>query len=165
MAQYPQRHGGGPQGRGGNRPPGGGRSPNVIPDPQTVHYHLDGKPNPKLMDDDAQALGEALANQDQLKPSQLRRYYDDVLTLRNRLDVMARKPGPAREDAFALLRADFKMLKAKAAYAHGRQLIPQRLLQFFVNHVHSVQSANDFDVFCRHFQAVVAFHKFYKPKD
>lgn len=152
MAQHPQRH-------------GGGRSPNVIPDPQTIRYYIDGKPNPTLMDDEAQTLGEALALQDNLKPSQLRRYYDDVWTLRTRLDAIARKPGPAREEAFSLLRADFKMLKAKAAYAYGRQLIKKRLLQFFVNHVHSVQTANDFDVFCRHFQAVVAFHKFYKPRD
>lgn len=143
----------------------GGKPVNTIPEPQTILYFIDGKPNPRLMDEDAQQLGEALANRDNLKPSQLRRYYDDVLTLRSRLDAMARKPGPKREEAFTLLRADFKMLKAKAAYAYGRQLIRERLLQFFVNHVHSVNSADDFDVFCRHFQAVIAFHKFYKPKD
>ncbi len=160
MAYNPQQQ------RGGNRG-GGGRSqpPARIPEPRPVTYFVDGRPNPRLMDDDAQQLGEALANEDNLKPSQLRRYYDDVLTLRSRLDALARKPGPAREQAFALLRADFKMLKAKAAYAYGRQLIRDRLLRFFVDHVHSVQTANDFDVFCRHFQAVVAFHKFYKPKD
>jgi len=158
------------QQRGGQRPhkgrgSGGNREPNRIPEPKMITYFIDGKPNPKLMDEDADRLGEELARQDNLKPSQLRRYYDDVLTLRSRLDAIARKPGQEREQAFSLLRADFKMLKAKAAYAYGRQLIKDRLLQFFVNHVYSVKSADDFDMFCRHFQAVVAFHKFYKPKD
>jgi len=152
----------GSRNRGGPRTTG---ATTALPTPKTITYYIDNTPNARLMDEDAQDLGEALAVQDQLKPSQLRRYYDDVGNLRARLDAIARKPGPDREQAFTLLRADFKMLKAKAAYARGRQLIPERLLQFFMDHVHSVNSANDFDVFCRHFQAVVAFHKFYKPKD
>ncbi len=150
----------------GSRSRGGSRNTGAaLPTPKTITYYINNTPNPRLMDEDAQALGEALAVQDPIKPSQLRRYYDDVGNLRARLDAIGRKPGPDREQAFTLLRADFKMLKAKAAYARGRQLIPDLLLQFFMDHVHSVNSANDFDVFCRHFQAVVAFHKFYKPKD
>ena len=60
------------------------------------------------------------------------------------------------------------MLKAKAVYANGRDrghTFPNEMLQFVVSHVHGVKTARDFDAFCRHFQAVVAFHKFYAPKE
>ncbi len=140
--------------------------PAKLPKPDTIAYFVNNNPDPALMDGKADEIAEELANGG-LKATQLRRYYDDVLTLRQRLNALAPKPGARREDAFKLMRADFKMLKAKAAYAHGRdqRMFPERLLKFFIDHVHSVQTAADFDVFYQHFQAIVAFHKFYKPKD
>jgi CRISPR-associated protein Csm2 len=124
------------------------------------------------MDSEAEEIGRKLAIEDGLKPTQLRRYYDDIQNLRARLDRLTQELSKslgeekkARSLAFERLRSDFKMLKAKAAYAHGRKLIPERLLAFFINHVHSVSSAEDFEVFFKHFQAVLAFHKFYKPSD
>jgi len=136
----------------------------TMPKPKEISYFKDGLPDPVLMDEGADEVAQRL-QKDDLKSSQLRRYYDDVITLRQRLDAQALKPGEARERAFDTLRADFKMLKAKAAYAFGRdkKTFPESLLQFFVDHVHSVKTARDFDVFFQHFQAVVAFHKFYKP--
>ena len=137
-----------------------------MPQARDVVYFKDDRPDPDLMDRVAEDQAKDF-DREGLKPTQLRRHYDDVITLRQRLNAMASKPGEARERAFDALRADFKMLKAKAAYAYGRdhKTFPKSLLQFFVDHVHSVKTARDFDVFFQHFQAVVAFHKFYKPND
>lgn len=161
MAQHPGRHNQGPRGSGG-----GQSNDRSIPKPKEINYFKDGRPDPALMDEVADDVAQRFQREN-LKPTQLRRHYDNVITLRQRLNAQAAQPGDEREQAFDTLRADFKMLKAKAAYAYGRddRTFPKSLLQFFVDHVHSVKTARDFDVFFQHFQAVVAFHKFYKPKD
>jgi CRISPR-associated protein Csm2 len=127
-----------------------------LPIPKTITYYRDGKLVPELMDKEAEAMAQRLA---QVTTTQLRRFYEDVLNLRQRLPLEPQKA----EAVFEELRADFKMLKAKAVYANGRsaKTFPQELLQFFIDHVHSVENARDFEAFCKHFQAVVAFHKFY----
>lgn len=143
----------------GGRPPGGERGgfqPKALPEPRPVAYYRDGKLIPELVDGQAERNARELA---QVSTTQLRRFYEDVMTLRQRLSTVSNN----REAAFDALRADFKMLKAKAAYANGRnpKTCPRELLQFFIDHVHGVNDARDFEAFCRHFQAVVAFHKFY----
>ena len=162
MAQQPyQPQRGGQGGRG----PGGGfgghpSEPKSLPTPQTVAYFQpDGSLVSALMDSQAEDLAQRLS---QVTTTQLRRFYDDVLTLRQRLAAEQRQ-GRDKEAVFNDLRADFKMLKAKAVYAHGRseKTMPRPLLQFFIDHVAAVNSARDFEAFCKHFQAVVAFHKFY----
>ena len=173
MAQQPyqpQRGGQGGRGpgggfSGGGRGPGGGfgghpPEPKSLPTPQPViYFQPDGSLVSALMDNQAEDLAQRLS---QVTTTQLRRFYDDVLTLRQRLAAEQRQ-GRDKEAVFNDLRADFKMLKAKAVYAHGRneKTVPRPLLQFFIDHVAAVNSARDFEAFCKHFQAVVAFHKFY----
>lgn len=162
MAQQPyQSQRGGQGGRG----PSGGQGGNPpesksLPSPRpVVYFQSDGSLVPALMDNQAEDLAQRLS---QVTTTQLRRFYDDVLTLRQRLTAEQRQ-GRDKEAVFNDLRADFKMLKAKAVYAHGRneKTVPRPLLQFFVDHVAAVNSAREFEAFCKHFQAVVAFHKFY----
>lgn len=162
MAQRPyQPQRGGQGGRG----PGGGfggnpPEPKSLPTPRpVVYFQPDGSLVPTLMDNQAEELAQRLS---QVTTTQLRRFYDDVLTLRQRLAAEQRL-GRDKEAVFNDLRADFKMLKAKAVYAHGRseKTMPHPLLQFFIDHVAAVNNAREFEAFCKHFQAVVAFHKFY----
>ncbi|TVR57610.1 MAG: type III-A CRISPR-associated protein Csm2 [Candidatus Competibacteraceae bacterium] len=162
MAQQPyqpQRGGQGGRGSGGGfggHPP----EPKSLPAPRPViYFQPDGSLVPALMDDQAEDLAQNLS---QVTTTQLRRFYDDVLTLRQRLAAEQRR-GRDKEAAFNDLRADFKMLKAKAVYAHGRseKTMPRPLLQFFIDHVAAANNAREFEAFCKHFQAVVAFHKFY----
>lgn len=161
MAQQPyqQRSGQGGRGSGGGfggNPP----EPKSLPTPQPViYFQPDGSLVSALMDSQAEDLAQRLS---QVTTTQLRRFYDDVLTLRQRLTAEQRQ-GHDKEAVFNDLRADFKMLKAKAVYAHGRseKTMPRPLLQFFIDHVAAVNNARDFEAFCKHFQAVVAFHKFY----
>ena len=142
---------------GGN--PGGGKT---LPQPRPVEYFAkDGSLARDLLDGRAEKQARSLQN---VTTTQLRRFYDDVLALARRLDVESEGGGSERREAvFNRLRAEFKMLKAKAAYAHGRdeKQFPKEFLQFFIDHVHAVNSAREFDAFCKHFQAVVAFHKFF----
>ncbi|HHW75638.1 MAG TPA: type III-A CRISPR-associated protein Csm2 [Xanthomonadaceae bacterium] len=157
MAQQPyQPQRGGQGGRGHGNPP----EPKSLPTPRPVTYFQpDGSLIPTLMDNQAEDLAQRLS---QVTTTQLRRFYDDVLTLRQRLAAEQRQ-GRDKEAVFNDLRADFKMLKAKAVYANGRnpKTVPLPLLQFFIDHVAAVNNARDFEAFCKHFQAVVAFHKFY----
>ena len=163
MAQQsyqPQRGGQGGRGPGGGGFGGNPPDPKSLPTPRPViYFQPDGSLVPALMDHQAEDLAQRLS---QVTTTQLRRFYDDVLTLRHRLAAEQRQ-GRDKEAMFNDLRADFKMLKAKAVYAHGRseKTMPRPLLQFFIDHVAAVNSARDFEAFCKHFQAVVAFHKFY----
>lgn len=172
MAQQPYQQRSGQGGRGpgggysgGGRGPSGGfgsnpPEPKSLPTPQPViYFQPDGSLVPTLMDSQAEKLAQDLR---QVTTTQLRRFYDDVLTLRQRLAAEQRQ-GHDKEAVFNNLRADFKMLKAKAVYAHGRseKTMPRLLLQFFIDHVAAVNNAREFEAFCKHFQAVVAFHKFY----
>ncbi len=119
-----------------------------------------------LLDEEAKRVALQLAD---MAKTQLRRYYNQVLSLQRRLDLTSEKLGgpDRREEAFRRIYPDFLMLKAKAHYAHGRSatIFPRTLLEFFVNHTHSVKNARDFDAFCRHFQAVVAFHQYFGKKE
>lgn len=136
--------------------------------PQPVQYFgQDRQIRPQLLDDEARDFARKLAGK--VNKTQLRRYYNEVVNFQRRLDLMAEQlQGPdRRQQAFARLRADFLMLKAKAHYANGRskRTFPDELLQFFVNHTHAVKNVNDFDAFCRHFQAVVAFHEYFGKEE
>lgn len=130
--------------------------------PRPVVYFDGRSVRPELLDEEARKLAKEISS---VKTTQLRRFYNSVVQLQRRLDQLAEKqPGPnAREAAFEQLRAEFKLLKARAHYAHARskQMFPSRLLQFFVDHTHAVKTARDFDAFCQHFQAVVGFHQYY----
>lgn len=155
----PNRKPAGSQGR--QNPGGGGASrPDVQPRPMS---YFDGQSvRPELLDEEAREFAKRIRD---VKTTQLRRFYNSIVQLQRRLDQLAEnQPGPnAREAAFERVRAEFKLLKARAHYANARsqRMFPNELLQFFVDHTHAVRTARDFDAFCQHFQAVVGFHQYY----
>ncbi len=125
----------------------------TIPKPEKVEYLRNDHLREELVDVEAQNWAERFKD---VKPTQLRRFYEHVLALKRRLDE---SPNP--QQLFEAIRAEFKMLKAKAVYTAGRNNKLQPLLQFFVNHTAAVKTLKDFEAFLKHFEAVVAFHKFY----
>lgn len=157
-----------PNGKGqAGRPGGQGGAPRVVPTPRPVQYFeaagSERRIRPELLDKEAEARAKELSN---LAPSQLRRFYDHVQSIDRRLKLEAGGAGDKeREAAFARLRPELLMLKAKAVYSRGRGTIPEPLLQFVVDHTAAVKSAGDFEAFRRHFEAVVAFHGFYGKKE
>jgi CRISPR-associated protein Csm2 len=154
----PDRRPAGSQGR----PNAGSKQSRPDVQPREIKYFEGSSVRPELLDEEAREFAEQIRS---VKTTQLRRFYNSVVQLQRRLDQLAeQRPGPqAREDAFERLRAEFKLLKARAHYAHARseRMFPEALLQFFVDHTHAVKTARDFDAFCQHFQAVVGFHQYY----
>jgi CRISPR-associated protein Csm2 len=121
----------------------------------------------KLMDADAADQAKVLQN---LAPTQLRRFYEHVVSIKRRLDLGA-KNAEEREREFKKLRPEFKLVKAKAVYAYGRnkdnknKAHYEALAQFFITHTEGVKSAADFEAFCKHFEAVIAYHKYHSDTE
>lgn len=137
------------------------KSGRPLPSPTRQRYYRnDGRLRPELLDGEAEAMARRLQG---VSASQLRRFYQDVVSLRQRLPQDPQQAETAWED----LRAELSLLKAKVVYAHGRseKNVPPALLRFFIDHLHSLESARDFAAFFLHFQAVVAYHGFVGRKD
>lgn len=150
-----------PPGGGGNRPPRQDNEQPIVA-VQIRYFSEKGIPDSRLLDEEAEKIGKSLADNN-LAPTQLRRFFEDVHVLKRRMEHETANTGESSGVVFARLLPEFKMMRAKAYYARKRLKgnFPQELLQFFVNHTASVKSAEDFSVFCKHFEAVVAFHKYY----
>jgi CRISPR-associated protein Csm2 len=123
-----------------------------------------GAPRPALLDSEAEETARKLGA---IPASQLRRFYGAVMTLRHRLEL---DPQLADE----AIRGEMALLKAKAAYTLARGTNwrsdadtgtdPDELVRFFVRNGRAVQNRADFFAFCKHFEAVMAFHKIYEQK-
>lgn len=125
------------------------------------YFTAEGNLREALVDHEAEEQGKALKD---VAPAQLRRYYEDVLNLRRRLEhESANVPGADPEKIWQKLRPEFRMLRAKAYYAHKRseKVFTAEFRNFIEKHVRSVETLKEFLAFCRHFEAVVAFHKVY----
>ena len=67
-----------------------------------------------------------------------------------------RQGGRVQRPAGRILRCS----RPRAVYAYGAKqskTMLRPLLQFFIDHVAAVNNAREFEAFCKHFQAVVAF--------
>ncbi len=56
---------------------------------------------------------------------------------------------------------EMAMLKAKAYYAAGRLDKNKPLAEFFEHHSILVKTVNDYKHFMQHFEAVIAYHRYY----
>lgn len=134
--------------------------------PAVKYFDEKGKLRPELLDQEAMQVGEALARAE-LESAQLRRFYGDVLSLRRRFEIRsAGVPLNQRADIFADILPEFRLLRAKAFYANKRskKILPDEMKNFIQRHVDAVKTWQDFLAFCRHFEAVVAFHYAFSRK-
>jgi CRISPR-associated protein Csm2 len=90
------------------------------------------------------------------KPSQIRKFYDEVLRFESIL-----KTNPAEFDNILPY---LKMLNAKAAYALGRDLVSKGFKDFISNSLNQVKDKDDFDAFAGLFEAFMGYYKFYDQK-
>lgn len=141
---------------GGGAPAGGPQRETALPTPTRVFYYDGDSIRSDLLDKAAMECAQKLAG---VSNTQLRRFYEHVLNLQRRLDLATED----KEKAWEKLAPEFKMLKAKAVYAFKRpgNRFPRDFLKFFIDHTTSVNNERDFRAFCKHFQAVVGFHRFY----
>ena len=125
-----------------------------------MYYKTDGSLDPKWVDSEAQAMARKLviknsygkADKDSIKSSQLRKFYADVKGLERSWEYQKRS-----EAAFLGILPQIKILKAKAAYAQGRGVVPPAFTQWVNTHVDAVSTSADFKAFLLHFEAVVGF--------
>jgi len=113
-----------------------------------VAYVSAAKPGPDFLDRDARQQAEDFR---ELHAAQLRRFYGMAMAFKRRLEI----DDTLRDDE---VQAQMAYLKAAAAYAAMRNQ-PYELARFFTRHANSVKTRAQFDRFCRHFEAVVAYHK------
>ena len=125
-----------------------------------MYYKTDGSLDPKWVDSEAQAMARKLviknsygkADKDSIKSSQLRKFYADVKGLERSWEYQK-----CSEAAFLGILPQIKILKAKAAYAQGRGVVPPAFTQWVNTHVDAVSTSADFKAFLLHFEAVVGF--------
>ena len=112
-------------------------------------------PDPGLFD----TLAEKVANDlnaeggrsNKNKPTQIRRFYDELVGWQERI---------GGDDAkFKQYEAFIRMLNAKVAYAKGRGLVGEEFERWFRECVKSTSSAKALDHFRLHFEAVLGFLK------
>jgi CRISPR-associated protein Csm2 len=127
------------------------------------YYDSKGALRKEILDDEARKLGQRFARGDQrVTSAQMRRFYGDVKELQTRLErnlgkkVLENSGDP---ELLAPTLAMIRLLKAKAAYARGRQTARVSLLfeQFMDRCVDQIKSPRDFHGFTLVFEAVVGY--------
>lgn len=119
-----------------------------------VEYYKDGAIHPELVTKMAQNAAQSFFSgpRDELKASQLRKFYGDVKTLELRY-----KNSTNKKSAFQEILPLIKLLKAKSAYANSREVIPATFKNWIWENVDSISSEKDFLAFLLYFEAVVGF--------
>jgi CRISPR-associated protein Csm2 len=148
-----------PRGGGPRVPTGGGRPPQ--PPPVTESFSDVGfgsKIDLKLYSDIAERAARNVAqDRNKNKPAQLRRFYDELVLLH---DKIVREPAK-----FEAQRPFIQMLKAKVAYATGRGNVDETfrsLLCRVIDQTTDVETLRQARLFM---EAFMAFYKVYRPRD
>ena len=112
-------------------------------------------PDPGLFDTLAESVARALdaegGRSSKNKPTQIRRFYDELVGWQERIN--------GDDEKFKHYEAFIKMLNAKVAYAKGRKLVDEQFESWFRDCIKSTTSAKALDHFRLHFEAVIGFLK------
>ena len=116
-------------------------------------YDSEGKVRPELFDANAQKIAETLAKarREENSYTQLRRFYDEVVDLQERVEE--------NPQSFAELLPVIRMLNAKAAYAKGRKKVDDNFVRFVKSSVDQIKTVKDLHTFKTLFEAVMGFYK------
>lgn len=91
------------------------------------------------------------------KSTQLRKFYDEIISFRQRLQECP-------ED-FAAIHPYIQMVKAKVAYAKGRNLVSEGYRQMLNECIDQVARVEDFMVMASFLEAFMGYYKLYNPKE
>ncbi|MEF8697963.1 MAG: type III-A CRISPR-associated protein Csm2 [Candidatus Accumulibacter sp. UW20] len=111
-------------------------------------------PDPELFNEDAEAWARKfneVRNDRMNKPTQIRRFYDELVGWQERID--------GDDDKFHQYEAFIRMMNAKVAYAKGRALVDDQFVAWFRECLKATTSAKALDHFRLHFEAVLGFLK------
>lgn len=120
-----------------------------------ISYYKDNAINPELVTTLAERWAREFVSyprDKKLNSAQLRRFYGDIKNLEMRWQNSADK-----QQAFRNILPLIKLLKAKAAYAQKRTLVPQSFKNWIWENVDMINEERDFKAFLLHFEAVVGF--------
>lgn len=97
-----------------------------------------------------------------ISSSQLRRFFGEAKDLYRRLHTGGKEDGEREKLYKESIEPQFRMMRSKVSYAfragqRGQSKIPKAFHDFIANGVRKVRSADDFDRFIQHFEAVVGF--------
>jgi CRISPR-associated protein Csm2 len=92
------------------------------------------------------------------KPTQLRKFYDEVIQFNS---TVKKVPADQQDAEFTRMLPYLKMLNAKAAYAKGRGLISDTFKDFISSSLQQIRTKKDCDVFFNLFEAFMGFYKYF----
>lgn len=95
-------------------------------------------------------IAKALDDRDKNKSSQLRKFYDYCIRIRDALN---------QGQSFQALEGDFCRLTGFVKYAEGRGRVTPLFVDFIQKNVEAVHSKEEFGAFIKHFEAVIAYIK------
>ncbi len=120
-------------------------------------YENDKHPAKELFDEWAQKEAR-LWVESGIASAQLRRFYGKVMADKRLFELKGKE---ARNEEAQVAMA---LLKAATAYAAARDKKRKPLAEFVEHHASVVRTLDDFQLFARHFEAVVAWHKVFEEK-
>ncbi|MCX7725049.1 MAG: type III-A CRISPR-associated protein Csm2 [Thermodesulfovibrio sp.] len=95
------------------------------------------------------------------KPTQLRKFYDEVLRFESILKALT--PEKQNEE-FKKILPYLKMLNSKVAYAEARDLVSKKFREFINKSLSQIETKEDFEAFSGLFEAFMGFYKYYDEK-
>lgn len=123
-----------------------------------------GKPSPEMFDEVAQRAAVKLAaNKRSNKPSQLRRFFDELVMWDTKINTAGGTE--ARERIFGESLPFIRMMNAKAAYAEGRDLVDVNFAALFSHCIRQINSPETLRTGRMFFEALLGFYKLERPKD
>lgn len=140
---------------------GGERNGGAPPQIDVANIVFTEKPSPRLFAEVAEEAAKAVSQgkRDQNKPSQLRRFYDELVMWQEKVGRSA-----ASGEGFADCEPYIRMLKAKVAYAKGREHVDanfEALLRRVIDQVKDAKTLRQAKLFM---EAFMAYYKVYRPK-
>ncbi len=136
---------------------GGHRAQTPIPSLDTGKIRLE-EINADLFDSVARETAKTLAdNKKSNKPTQLRKFYDEIVMWENRVMM--------HPDKFQDYLPFIRMLNAKTAYAKGRNLVDKNFLDLLSHCLQQVIDPAAMRNFKLFMEAMMGFYKQERPKD
>jgi CRISPR-associated protein Csm2 len=157
MPNGTHRGGRGEQGRGGQRYGGGGGHLEPDIDVGGIDFKV-GKIDAELFNSIAKQAAKTIgANKRSNKPTQLRRFYDELVMWSTKVEQS--------EERFEEYLPFIRMMNAKAAYAKGRDLVDGNFVKLLSHSLGQVDSPKTLRQVKLFFEAFLGFYKEERPRD
>lgn len=117
-----------------------------------------------LFSEQARTIAEEVfseADSKKNKPTQLRKFYDEVLRFES---ILKSLPAEKLNEEFKKMLPYLMMLNSKVAYAEARDLVSGKFREFINKSLKQIETKDDFEAFSGLFEAFMGFYKYYDEK-